>query len=131
MTLSIAIKPGSGKLNLYRVIHAVILPHELQVFLARFEDSRTFQFMAGCDPYGDTPFNEGLLEELDIDLKHLLTDAQRKIGPAPPEFVDLEQSDHTQGDPFGWEGLVKWIEELRSAIATARMDGGNLYALGD
>lgn len=131
MVLSLTVNPGGGRLNTAKCTHEIILPHEIQCYLAQFDHSRSLIFLAGCDPYNDTEIPVDILNELAVDLKHLGIDAQNRIGPAPPNYVNIEEADDPRGEAFGWEGLIEWITQLSEAISIAESADSNIYAVGD
>lgn len=103
---------------------------ELEVldYLVLLKDAYSIQAIAELDPYGTTRISCEQCGELVSGIDQILDAAKLQKLPAPPLIVGLESSD---GEEFGWEGLIHILTALRTVCHDASVSKGALVARGD
>lgn len=129
MTITLAIRDANGE---YRQNPHVLLDDELLSYLRQLTQFPSLRDLADVDPYSESKVAKALHHAVDRELQCLAWHACKKNIPPPPEHVGLEDGDEPDfGEPFGWEGLSRFIEECRALFAEADSEGCDLVAIGD
>src|SRR5690242_3238801 len=109
-----------------------ILDDELLDYLASLDGFPVLRSFRGVDPADETFVDEEVRGALAAEAEELERRAERREGPAPPDYVGLEGlGDVRLGEDFGWRGLGDILRRISYLLHLARTLGAEVWLLGD
>lgn len=109
-----------------------VLDDELAEYLAGLDGFPALQALQSLPREGDTYLSNDVKESLGQEVAKLAARAKQRDLPEPPAWVGLEGTgDIRLGEPFGWEGLLDFLQRLEHLLFLAQRMGLGLQATGD
>jgi hypothetical protein len=107
-----------------------ILDDELAAYLAGIEGFPYLRGLKTMSQSEETWIDAEAREALEREMEELAARVQRREVPQPPEWVGLEGiGDLRLGEPFGWKGLLDFLQRLEHLLHLARQMGLDLWAV--
>lgn len=107
-----------------------VLDDELASYLAGIEGFPYLRGLHAMDRSEETWIDEGAREALEREVAELAARVKRREVPRPPEWVGLEGiGDLRLGEPFGWKGLLDFLQRLEHLLHLAGRMGLELWAV--
>jgi hypothetical protein len=126
-TLLLAAEDGAPLEESYAV-----LDDELAEYLAGLDGFPTLQALRNLPHEQKTPLTEEVRDSLAQEVAELAARAKRRDLPEPPDWVGLEGTgDIRLGEPFGWSGLLAFLQRVEHLIFLGRRMGLGLQAAGE
>lgn len=109
-----------------------VLDDELAEYLAGLDGFPRLQALGNLPRDQDTLLPTASQEALGLEAAELAAQAKRRELPEPPEWVGLEGTgDIRLGEPFGWTGLLDFLQRIEHLLYLGRQMGLGLRAAGE
>jgi hypothetical protein len=109
-----------------------VLDDELAEYLAGLDGFPKLEALGNLPREEETLLPKGTQEALGLEVAEMAARAKRREIPEPPEWVGLEGTgDIRLGEPFGWAGLLDFLQRVEHLLFLARRMGLGLRAAGE
>jgi hypothetical protein len=109
---------------------STVLDDELAEYLAGVEGFPFLRGLKGMETGEETWIDGEAREALAREVAELAARARRRTLPPPPDWVGLEGTgDLRFADPFGWQGLLDFLQRLEHLLHLVRQMGLELWAV--
>jgi hypothetical protein len=109
-----------------------VLDDELAEYLAGLDGFPTLQALRDLPRYKETFLSNGMQEALGLEVAGVAARVKLRELPEPPEWVGLDGTgDIRLGEPFGWTGLLDFLQRVEHLLFLSRRMGLGLRAAGD